>query len=300
MRLALTAVLLLNSAIACFAAPVATDNQRVYIFGNSLIHHLTKSDETTVPHWLAQLAAADGTKFAANGQWGFLRDFVKQFPPTDQWSFKKVPRAWNRNAGPFEKADLTAILVNPANFIQYQGVDKPYDGDNRDKESPLGATLKLFDKVAASHKQATFYIYEGWSNGEQYAKSYPFTRPELDKYLAFNAGAYHDWYVDYRNRVAESRPDLNVQLIPVATVLSKLYANPPLNALRPEELYQDLDPHGTATTYFLAAVITYTALYGRPVPANFDVPASLPPLVKSSYPDIRRTVCTELLAPDQC
>ena len=51
--------------------------RKVYFFGNSLIHHLSDSDETAVPHWLALMARAQGDAFLADGQWGFLRDFAR-------------------------------------------------------------------------------------------------------------------------------------------------------------------------------------------------------------------------------
>ena len=54
------------------------DSARVFFFGNSLIHHLTDTDETTVPHWLALMARQDGRDFAANGRWGFPREFATQ------------------------------------------------------------------------------------------------------------------------------------------------------------------------------------------------------------------------------
>lgn len=299
MRTVLSLLVFFTGAIVGHAASPPSSDQRVYIFGNSLIHHQTKSDQTTVPHWLQQLSAADGTKFSASGQWGFLRNFIEG-PPTDQWSFKQVRKSWVKQHMPFAKADLTTIIVNPANFIQYKTPDKPYDGENRTNESPLGATLKLFDMVSASHKAVTFYIYEGWAEAESVSKTFPLTREQLDTFHKLNQAAYHDWYVDYRDRVAAARPDLDVRLISVARILSKLLSSAPLNSLRFEELYSDLSPHGTAATYFLAAVITYTAIYGRPVPASFTVPDTLPAAIKDGYPGIRQTVCTELLPADQC
>ena len=47
------------------------ESARVFVFGNSLIHHLTDTDETTVPHWLAEMARHDGRDLALDGRFGF-------------------------------------------------------------------------------------------------------------------------------------------------------------------------------------------------------------------------------------
>lgn len=45
----------------------------VYFFGNSLVHHLSEQSKlTNVPHWMNELAKADGRSFGVDGQWGFL------------------------------------------------------------------------------------------------------------------------------------------------------------------------------------------------------------------------------------
>ena len=74
----------------------------------------------------------------------------------------------------------------------------------------------------------------------------------------------------------------------------------PLRDLKPADLYSDLSPHGTATTYFLAAVITYSALFNNQAPDSFEIPPSLHPLVKEHYAQIAQIVCTELLTDSEC
>ncbi|MDP5349243.1 MAG: hypothetical protein NWQ32_12750, partial [Paracoccaceae bacterium] len=51
-------------------------DRKVFVFGNSLVHHLSSSDETTVPHWLNRIARADGNRLSLDGSWGFMRNFV--------------------------------------------------------------------------------------------------------------------------------------------------------------------------------------------------------------------------------
>ena len=300
MRLFASVVLSLLIALQAAKAEDRKPGIRVYIFGNSLIHHQTASDETTVPHWLHHLALAGGKTFGVDGQWGFLRNFEKDLPPIDQWSFKQARSAWNRDTTPFAQADLNTIMVNPANFIQYQPADRPYDGDNPDRQTPLGATLALFDWIEKQTSGQKHYIYEGWADMASIIDPMPNDASELQSYHAYNIGKYHDWYEDYVRRIRESRPDLDVSLIPVASILSKLLTDTELKDLKPSDLYSDTAPHGTNNTYFLAALITYTMLYGEQAPDSFAVPDSLHPLIRDNYKVIAEKVCAELAGKVVC
>jgi hypothetical protein len=300
MRLFIYTILSLLIVSQTAAAEDRKADLRIYIFGNSLIHHLTPSDETTVPHWLHHLALAAGKTFAVDGQWGFLRNFEKDLPPIGQWSFKQAKGNWNRDNAAFADAGFNAIMVNPANFIQYQPADRPYDGENPDNQTPLGATLALFDWLEGQTPGQTYYVYEGWANMETFANTVPESASELADYHAFNIGDYNAWYEDYLRRIRESRPDLDVSLIPMASVLSKLLTETELKDLQPTDLYSDNAPHGTNNTYFLAALITYTALYGEQAPDAFTPPDGLHPLIRENYPAIAAKICAELAGTAAC
>ncbi|KMK65637.1 calcium-binding protein [Puniceibacterium sp. IMCC21224] len=265
------------------------DGARVYAFGNSLMHHLGDLPDSNVPHWLNALAQADGRAFALDGQWGFLRDFASGLPPTANWGFPEVQGAWNPDRGPFGGAGFDTVLINPANFIQYQPPDAPYDGDNRDRASPLSATLEVFDWVSTEAPEVRFLIYEGWAEMATQV-SYPPNSRGLRRYQDFNRAAYHDWYVDYVDALRAALPDRDVRLIPVASVLAEVLSTEPLIILPAQALYVDDAPHGTPTLYFLAAMVTYAAIYDAPPPADFDVPEGIDPAVRAAYPQLRQLI----------
>ena len=253
---------------------------KLYIFGNSLINHVEGGDETTVPHWLGLMAAAGETSFAASGQWGFLRDFTRTGAPLSNWSFKGVTPAWEPERVRFAAADLTAIMVNPANFIQYQWPDVPYDGENPNGASPLSTLLTLIDdKVGAR----PLLIYEGWSEMTEVAGRFPPKAKGLKAYHAYNTGAYHDWYVTLVEQLRAARPEADVRLVPVAQILSQILTEAPLNAVPVTELYLDDAPHGTPTLYMLAAMAVYPALYGAAAPSLAELPKSLHPLLRDNF-----------------
>ncbi|KPP85338.1 MAG: Family of unknown function (DUF577) [Rhodobacteraceae bacterium HLUCCO07] len=266
------------------AGMVRGEDRRVHFFGNSLIHHLSDTDETAVPHWLALMARAGGHEFAASGQWGFLRDFIKAGPEAN-WSFRRVARAWR--GGTFDPGGFDAIVVNPANFIQNRAPDRPYEGDNPDGASPLSAMLELID----GHVRGTpLYLYEGWADMAPFVRGFPPWQRALRRYHAFNMGEYHQWYEDYAEALRRERPEQPIVLIPVARVLSELMSAPPLDELGATAFYSDDAPHGTPVTYLLAAAVTYQALYGEAAPDDMELPDTIPPEVRENWPALTERI----------
>ncbi|MFC0200293.1 hypothetical protein [Paracoccus rhizosphaerae] len=289
----------LRSLASCALAWLATtaplhateprDSARVFFFGNSLIHHLTDTDETTVPHWLALMARHDGRDFAANGRWGFPREFAAELPPSPQWHLSQVPSAWDGSGG-FGDGRFDTIVLNPENFIQYDGAAKPYPNDNPDGLTPLGVTLQILDWSRANTKDQVFFIYEGWADLHPFADALPARPRELRRYYRHAQRGYAAWYDDYVARLAEARPDADIRLIPVGRVMARLLSEEPLSAIPSDALYSDLSPHGTQTTYLLAAMITYAGIFGVRPPAGLDLPDTIDPHFAASYEATARRI----------
>lgn len=287
------------TAITCWSitASFAQTSVKNYFFGNSLINHLSDTEETAVPYWMAEFAAAAGHTYAVDGQWGFLRQFSSQLPPKPGWSFSNAASAWPRGAAGFGSVGYNAVVINPANFIQYQGPTATYEGDNPDKQSPVSATLAVFDWVSGQSQQPKYYIYEGWAELAQFSSKIPPKNKQLAKYHAYNLGEYHDWYVAYREAVQAQRPGIQVELIPVARIFAKLFAETALSGIPAEELYTDTAPHGTATLYFLAGAITYAAIFDE-LPIKLEtLPTSIHPLVVENFEMVLDTIAEGLRIP---
>ena len=282
-------------------APVlaAPDRVKAFIYGNSLVHHLTDSDETTVPYWVDFFADANGQSFAIDGQWGFLRNFATDFPPIANWSFRGVQSVWDSDNQPFGRAGFDHVMITPANFIQYQGPDLPYEGDNPENASPLSATLQIIDQVTATGSAPKFLLYEGWPEMAGVARRFPPSARDLRRYHKFTQTQYHDWFVNYHEELLKARPDLKIQLVPVATVLAKLFKDTELSKISAEDLYQDEAPHGTANLYFLAGAITYAALFDSELPNFAELPESLHPLIAANWQDIRALISIEIAVNQQ-
>ena len=283
-RLLGTLLLSALSVTAAQADPHPKQAQSLYVFGNSLVNHLSETDiDTNVPVWLARLAKADGRTLKLDGQWGFVRNFADELPPKPNWSFPGVTGAWNARRQRFASAGFTGVMMTPANFIQYQEPDRPYDGDNPRGESPIDASLRLFDWIAREIPQTPFYIYEGWAEMGTVAGRFPPSNRGLRKFHAYNQGEYHDWFTTYVDGMSAARPGLDIRLIPVASTLSYLLTQDELSGIAVTDLYEDDAPHGRQTLYFLAAMITYSALYEAPPPASIDLPDTIHATVRENY-----------------
>jgi hypothetical protein len=275
--------------VMVFFLPDATGAQqiqdrKIYFFGNSLVHHQSSSDETAVPHWLNRIARAADNRLSVDGSWGFMRNFVNDLPPNPNWSFREVRSALNGRS--FGSAQLDAVVITPANFVQYQSPDRPYDGENPDGASPLDLAGRLIEWVAGQSPGSQILIYEGWADMGSQVRNFPPNARGLRSYHEANLGDYHDWFVSYVGRLQARFPGRDIAMIPVSSVLSRLYIETDLAPLEALDLYEDDAPHGTATKYFLAALVAYSVIYSEAPPAAMDLPDSIHPKVRANYAQI--------------
>jgi hypothetical protein len=279
--------------LAILSMPVMAQAERAksasYIFGNSLVHHLSEAnDNTNIAHWINALAKEDGREYAVSGQWGFMRKFAQSLPPNPNWSFPGVKHAVP--SGAFRAADLDAVIVTPANFIQYQPANAPYDGENPTGTSPLQVANDLFSWVEVNQPSARLMIYEGWADMATVTNYPPNTRG-MRKYQRLNAGSYHDWFTDFVSQLEQAGDGRRVELIPVASILAQLIGKGGLLENMPAQaLYEDDAPHGTPELYLLAGMITYAALFDAPPPASYQPPATMHPDLVTNYPQIAETI----------
>ncbi|WP_204112520.1 calcium-binding protein [Shimia biformata] len=266
---------------------------KVYFFGNSLINHVSDTPETTVPYWLSRMAQADGNSFRSDGQFGFMRDHAADDRPRADWRIDGADQAWGRQYRNFADVGYDVVVTNPANFIQYQPPDRPYDGDNPTGASPLSATLALFDRMNGTEGIKRFVIYEGWADMGPFVRGFPPSTRQLARYHAFNAGEYHDWYQTFVADLRAARPDYTINMIPVARVLAQTLADPQLDGIDVRDLYLDDAPHGTATLYLLAAAITYVGLFHDAPPLDMVLPDSIHPLVRENWGAIVKSMAID-------
>ncbi len=255
-----------------------------FFFANSLVNFAEGGSQTNVPYWLNQFLDASGGAYNANGGFGFLRNFAVREEPGNEWGVEGVEGVWDQDTTEFSDVQFDQVIIAPGNFIQQTAPDAAYAGDT---VSPLSASIELIENTLDDQPATEIFIYEGWSDLAEFSEAFPPSTSTYDRYLDHNQDSYHDWYEDYVGSLSEAFPDADITLIPVAPVLTGMFAEGgPLSDLGIEDVFVDTAPHGTETTYFLASLVTYQTTIGEPVPADFDIPDSIHPAVAENFGEI--------------
>lgn len=264
------------------------EESRMYIFGHSLIDHRppatpTPSNETTVPHWMHLLAEEAGKTYEATGEFGSLPNFA-MLPPTAQWGYDIVTSPWDSETQTFSEADFTTIMFTALNYVQWKAPNEPIPGD---EDSPLSAAKKIIDWIDVEEPGVRYYMYENWAEISPFLSNgnFPPTEDEFDQYLEYSDTEFHNWWIEFHDSLLLSHPERLVRMIPVGPIFSELFRNQ-LSEIPVDELFEDDAPHGFPTIYFLAATITYMAVYGEKAPSTFDVPEIIHSVVADKYSEI--------------
>lgn len=271
-------------------------NIRNFIFGHSLINHAnpintTPSQETSIPHWFAELAKSAGNQYAIDGQYGFLPQHAN-LPPIAQWGFDNAEGAWNSDDEDFSDADFNSILITPGNFIQWQGPEEDYPSD---PTNPLEATVTVFDWCNEQEENLKYYIYENWPDMAPYLQNnFPPSNEEWKAYNDYLNSDFHDWFVDYYSQVSQDVRNNCISFVPVGTLISKLLQKSPYNQIPITQLYEDNAPHGRPTIYFLASLVTYMSIYEEEAPLNYEADPIIHPLITDNYQDVVEYFWSEL------
>lgn len=208
-----------------------------------------------------------------------------------------VDSLWAEDYGElFADVDVNVVLLTEANFRQYYPPTET-DPDGFLPSSTVDSTLEVVDWVAAEETGVRYLLYENWPDmagftSADFTTSFP-TEQELADYHAYTAGDFHQWWLDYHDAMQAERPGETIRLVPVGSILAHLLTTQ-LADVPVEELYEDDAPHGQPTLYFLAGIVTYTAMYGEVPPADVVIPADVSPVVADRYADIVAEVEAEL------
>lgn len=263
------------------------EDVRMYIFGHSLINHEFEvnppvpGDETSVPHWVGDMVASSSHSYSADGQYGFLPTHLN-LPPTAQWYFDLAPGVWDSDLEPFSDADFNFIMITPANFIQWLPPDGfPYN--DLPTTSPVDATATIFNWTLAQEDNLHLMIYENWPDMGSIAPTWPATPAQFETYNNLVVGSHHDWFISYQDMVRSAMSDNQISMVPVGPIIAELFMNNIIPAMPIGEIYQDNAPHGRASIYFLAGLITYMAIYEEQPPSSYTIPTIVHDNIRDNF-----------------
>lgn len=276
---------------------------QLYKFAHSLIDHrppaiATPSDETTIAHWIYDIAQFTGKTFATTGQFGQLANHVDNLPPNSNLGYDNPTYSWNEEESSFSESPLNTILLTAANFIQYSDPSEPDPADPQGR-TVIELTETIFDWTNSQKPDMRYYIYGNWPEMDL-MNAYPPNLPNPSEVNEFhditigNIGFFADWWLSYHDQILASRPELNTKLIPVGMIISKLLTEVLANQIPFEELYEDSAPHGRANIYFLAGMITYMALYEENLPNDYTPSDIINVAIRSNIESISNFAWSEL------
>ena len=276
------------------------DDIKMYAFGHSLIDHRppaipTPSDETTVMHWMADIAAQADLSFEGGGQYGFLANHIN-LPPSSNWYYDHVEPVWDDYTESYSESGINTMMLTVANFIQYQLPTDPYPLDY--STTVMELTEGIFDWVNAHSEESNYYLYANWPEMDL-ENPFPGDLPsqeEIDSYHEWTAGSFTDWWKIYQDELMLSREDYKVRVIPTGMIISKILTELIPGQIPFDHLYEDSDPHGRANTYFLAGLISYMAIYEREIEDNYELDPILHEGITSNIDLIKDFIWAELNA----
>lgn len=274
-----------------------SDEVSMFIFGHSLIDHRppaipTPSDETTVAHWVFNIAQQAGHTFAAGGQYGFLPQHAN-LPPFSQWGYDLVPGVWDSDIESFGETDISHIMITAGNFIQGLPPTMPYYGPDS-IHTPISATIDIVDWVNVQKDSLKIYIYENWPEMSDSILPFPPTPTQLAPYHDYTQEEFHDWWIEYQDSLIDQRANAQVRMLPVGSIISKLLTTT-LSSIPVHEIYEDTAPHGRATLYFLASLVTYMGVYVEPAPMDLSIDTIVHEDVVNNYAQIVNFIWNELI-----
>ena len=293
-----TAVCILLLVLGHPLAQAQAEDLGVFAFGHSLLDHRppsipTPSDETTIFHWMSLLAEADDKNFSAGGKYGFLPQHAI-LPPISQWAYDRVDPVWESDEESFADSKINTVLITAGNFMQWQGPDQEYPSDPG--VSAISATETIVDWVLEQDATNRLYIYENWPDMFPFlANGFPPSRSELDAYADYTRGDFHAWWIQYQDALLESRPQAEVRMIPVGPILHEIFDAFVPRDVDLQEFYEDDAPHGRATLYFMAAMISYSAICASPLPDNYNPPMIVHESIRNNYEAIAQLIWEELV-----
>lgn len=240
--------------------------------------------DTKVPNWVARFASKARKTYKVDGEFGFIDGWT--LPPRSTVGYKdarsaNIGESW-RTA---DSANVTHLYFTPDNFGQASSSGPKEGVFNGD--SYVNRLLNFIDEWGAkTDDKISYRIYEGWADMGNYADPFPGNTKDLKRWMEYTLGDYHDWYLTLLSELKSERPELDIKLVPVSKAIVGAMDQTILRELSSEDLFVDNAPHGNATFYFLAGVVTYMDLYQEPIPSGYKIPSSVNQLVRDNFSEV--------------
>ena len=247
------------------ANPVPTVIERkIYVFGHSLFTHtLFQANEfTTTGFSMGDLSRQSANFIVINQTFAQLRD--QPLPPVFGSNFGFTSnqfQGWIDAGDAWEDLDWDDVLIMASNFEQIEKTPSEFADESED----------VVDYIETNSPASRQIVYEHWAQPLQYGltvfNTNELSPAEWDTYkeLHRQGGAYHTWHLNYQDEIEANGVGRTIYMIPIGPIMmDALQTEAYLSSIEFADLMVDSAPHGNANAYFLAALVTYIAIFGEP------------------------------------
>lgn len=283
-----------------------------YYYAHSLIWHKKETNsQANIPFWLAELEKAAGDKCLTSGKHVAIHwdPPSAKIPPPHSWSFSfsNHGSAMTPN-GPYVAGKHDHVVLTYMNWeIIYDwgasiGLRNPNTIHKAtdsiavifswlNKNDP-GIFLNLYECWPKIEKN---YIMGGqdWSLSTGNAPS----SAQWVKYLNYATGNSNGFWKDLQDSLIKKAGIVNTKLIPSSMICAKLWRQGGLLSDMPvDSIFEDLGPHGKPSSYFLTAMIVYSAQHKKPPVKPFASHPQIDQRILDRFSSIGSFIMSELRA----
>jgi len=283
-----------------------------YYYAHSLIWHKKETNsQANIPFWLAELEKAAGDKCLTSGKHVAIHWDPRsaKIPPPHSWSFSfsNHGSAMTPN-GPYVAGKHDHVVLTYMNWeIIYDwgasiGLRNPNTIHKAtdsiavifswlNKNDP-GIFLNLYECWPKIEKN---YIMGGqdWSLSTGNAPS----SAQWVKYLNYATGNSNGFWKDLQDSLIKKAGIVNTKLIPSSMICAKLWRQGGLLSDMPvDSIFEDLGPHGKPSSYFLTAMIVYSAQHKKPPVKPFASHPQIDQRILDRFSSIGSFIMSELTA----
>jgi len=283
-----------------------------YYYAHSLIWHKKETNsQANIPFWLAELEKAAGDKCLTSGKHVAIHWDPRsaKIPPPHSWSFSFSNHGSAMTPdGPYVAGKHDHVVLTYMNWeIIYDwgasiGLRNPNTIHKAtdsiavifswlNKNDP-GIFLNLYE---CWPKIETNYIMGGqdWKPGTGKAPS----SAQWVNYLNYATGSSNGFWKDLQDSLIRKAGIVNTKLIPSSMICAKLWRQGGILSDMPvDSIFVDLGPHGKPSSYFLAAMIVYSAQHKKPPVKPFASHPQIDQRILDRFSDISAFIMTELKA----
>lgn len=304
-------VILLSSLILLtYTMLLGQTTTSTYYYAHSLIWHKKETNsQANIPFWLAELEKAAGDKCLTSGKHVAIHwdPPSAKIPPPHSWSFSFSNHGSAMTPdGPYVAGKHDHVVLTYMNWeiIYDWGASIGLRNPNTIHKATDSIAV-IFTWLNKNDPGIFLNLYECWPKIEKnYIMGGQDWSPSTGKapssaqwvnYLNYATGNSNGFWKDLQDSLIKKAGIVNTKLIPSSMICAKLWRQGGLLSDMPvDSIFEDLGPHGKPSSYFLTAMIVYSAQHKKPPVKPFASHPQIDQRILDRFSSIGSFIMSEL------